>query len=106
MNAAATFQTKAADRYLAKLCDHFGTRVKAKHRANKGWVQFAIGRCEMMADETALTLLVLADDQTQLDLLTTIVGAHLDRFAFRENPELNWQPLDETSGTDAQISPT
>lgn len=73
------------------LCDHFGKRVEASCDANNGWVQFPIGRCEMTAHPDLLEMLASADDQARLDQVTQIVTSHLERFAFRENPILDWQ---------------
>ncbi|MEN0086935.1 MAG: DUF2218 domain-containing protein [Pseudomonadota bacterium] len=90
MKAVASFQTSSANRYLAMLCGHFGKKVKAKCGAGVGWVQFPFGRCDMTADEKHLEMQVSAEDQTQLRQLKHIVTSHLERFAFRENPNLDW----------------
>lgn len=91
MKAFASFQTSSANRYLAMLCNHFGKRVKSQCNASEGWVQFPFGRCEMTADHSQLEMLASAEDQTRLNQVVQVVTNHLDRFAFRENPILDWQ---------------
>jgi hypothetical protein len=91
VNTFASFETDGAGRYLATLCTHFGRKVEAECDTNKGWVQFPFGRCEMTADNQKLEFLASADDQTRLDQVVQIVTSHLERFAFRENPNLDWQ---------------
>ena len=91
MKRHATFQTDCAHRYLLALCRHFGRSLDAKHGANSGWVNFPNGRSEFRADAGALSLAVTADARADLYQLTDIVTSHLERFAFREAPELRWQ---------------
>ena len=97
MQTAASFKTERAGRYLKALCHHFGRKVEAECDETKGWVQFPFGRCEMVADESALNFRAFADDQRQLAQVTRIITGHLERFAFREDPKLTW---------DAQIATT
>ena len=92
MQAFALFETDRASRYLSALCHHFGKKVEARCTATKGWVKFPFGRCEMTADDSRLELLATAENQTRLDQVMQIVTSHLERFAFRENPTLVWQP--------------
>ncbi|MEO0382491.1 MAG: DUF2218 domain-containing protein [Pseudomonadota bacterium] len=91
MKTFARFETDRASRYLASLCHHFGRKVDAACDANSGWVQFPFGRCEMVADESQLDLMAAAETDAHLDQVVQIVTNHLERFAFRENPTLDWQ---------------
>lgn len=45
----------------------------------------------MTADDSQLEMLASAEDQTRLNQVVQVVTNHLDRFAFRENPLLDWQ---------------
>ncbi|MGI3187413.1 DUF2218 domain-containing protein [Nioella aestuarii] len=90
MNATATFATDRASRYLKALCHHFGRKVEAQCDETSGRVKFPFGRCDLAADADQLTLQVSADDPRRLDQLAQIITRHLERFAFRENPELDW----------------
>lgn len=103
MKTFASFETENASRHLAALCTHFGRKVDAACDAEKGWVQFPFGRCDMAAGITRLDLIASALDQARLDLVVRIVTSHLERFAFRENPTLNWQ-LPETQSLEKERS--
>ncbi len=91
MKSLASFQTRNASRYLNMLCTHFGKKVDAGSAGEKGWVEFPFGRCDMTADDSQLEMQAMAEDQPLLDLVIRIVTSHLERFAFRENPVLDWQ---------------
>lgn len=104
MISFASFETDKASRYLTALCKHFGQKVEAECNAHDGWVQFPFGRCEMVASATQLTFSVSATTQRQVDLTIEIVSNHLERFAFRENPTLNWQVSNQKS--DPQKEPS
>lgn len=91
MKRHATLQTENAQQYLVALCRHFGRSLDAKHGTNSGWVNFPNGGCDIRSDAGALSLTVIADARADLDQLIDIVTSHLERFAFREAPELLWQ---------------
>jgi uncharacterized protein len=91
LNTFAIFKTENATKYLTTICNHFGKKVEAKYDADKGWVQFPFGRCDMTADDSRLELRVSADNENHLGQVIQIVTSHLERFAFRENPMLDWQ---------------
>lgn len=92
MEKIATFKSERANRYMTALCHHFGRKVETACDDTSGWVQFPFGRCDMAVEDHELQLHAKAEDNDQLEQVVSIVTSHLDRFAFRENPELNWQP--------------
>ncbi|MEM6914346.1 MAG: DUF2218 domain-containing protein [Pseudomonadota bacterium] len=92
MKAAATFKTEQGARYLSSLCNHFGRKVKATCTANDASIVFDFGRCDMVAHEGMLELIAQAPDQQGLDTVVEVMTRHLERFAFRENPHLEWCP--------------
>ena len=91
MDKVATFKSERAMRYMKALCHHFARKVEANCEDVNGWVQFPFGRCDMAIENHQLKLHAQADDEERLEQVVRIVTSHLDRFAFRENPELNWQ---------------
>lgn len=91
MNKSAVFETELGGRYLASLCQHFGTKVSVTYGAGTGRVEFPTGTCDMTADESCLAFVVQADTRENLEVVMQVVSSHLDRFAFRENPELVWK---------------
>ncbi len=92
MNATATFQTEQARRHMATLCKHFARKVTAHHDDHAGHVEFPFGYCDFAANSRGLTLTATAADSKQLNTLIEVISRHLERFAFRENPELEWHP--------------
>lgn len=97
MKTTAIFETQRAGRYLNALCHHFGRKVDASCDDTAGWVQFPFGRCDMTADDHTLELSATAEDQRHLVQVTKIVTSHLERFAFRENPRLDWRTASDSS---------
>ena len=91
MNATATFQTENASRHLAALCQHFARKTAASHDDHTGHVEFPFGQCTLTADSASLALTATAPDAAGLDTVMEVLTRHLERFAFRENPRLEWQ---------------
>jgi len=100
MNAKATFETDNAERHLETLCKHFSRRVPTEHKGPLGAIEFPFGRCQMSANDGHLTFEVSAENPTQRDQVVDVMTRHLERFAFRENPQLQWQ-LDSNDGLDS-----
>ncbi len=90
MNARAFFKTENAERYLATLCKHFGHKVPVSHEPGSGRIELPFGPCTLHADAAGLGLTATASDRAQLDKTIQVMSSHLERFAFRENPELTW----------------
>ena len=99
VKAIASFPTHSANRYLAQLCDHFGRKIKAEHGDAKGSIEFPFGRCQLTASDSDLEILAQADDQARLDQVIGTLTSHLERFAFRENPFLDWQKIETNQPT-------
>ncbi|MEL6413827.1 MAG: DUF2218 domain-containing protein [Pseudomonadota bacterium] len=92
MRAAATFKTEQGTRYLSSLCHHFGRKVQTTCNANNACILFDFGRCDMRANATEIELIAQAQDKQALDTVVDVMSRHLERFAFRENPHLEWSP--------------
>lgn len=90
MQASTSFTTENAERYLGTLCKHFGHKVPVEIEAGSGRIEFPFGQCVMHADKNGLSLVAKADDQSQLDKTIQVISSHLERFAFRERPNLKW----------------
>ncbi|MEM7721519.1 MAG: DUF2218 domain-containing protein [Pseudomonadota bacterium] len=91
MISRSRFETPNAARYLDKLCTHFGSKVKVQIDGDAGWVQFPFGCCEITANADHLEFCASASDAKDLATVAQVVTSHLERYAFRENPSLNWQ---------------
>ncbi|MFD2238701.1 DUF2218 domain-containing protein [Aureimonas populi] len=93
MTSRAVVQTPNASRYLQQLCKHWSHKFDVSFDANHGSVPFPEGRKgEFAASENALTLDVSASDEAGLRIIETVVANHLERFAFREELAIEWQP--------------
>ncbi|MBJ3774999.1 DUF2218 domain-containing protein [Acuticoccus mangrovi] len=93
MQAVATMITPKAERYAAQLCKHFAHKVEARYEDGEGQVAFPFGRCTMRVAGEALTLVGEADSVDDLAHLEEVVGTHLERFAFREEPRIMWSRI-------------
>lgn len=91
MTSLTRFETQNAARYLTKLLQHFGRKVEVQKTGDGGWVQFPFGRCEMTADAHHMEFRASAADAEGLALLVEVLTSHLERYAFRENPSLDWK---------------
>jgi hypothetical protein len=85
-------EARVPSRCLQQLCKHFGHKLPAEFDARHGRVEFPGGPCELDAGAEAgiLHLRVTARDEEGLARLEDVVGRHLERFAFREKPEIRW----------------
>lgn len=93
MDAQTTFNTERAGQYLASLCKHFGHKIPVQYDAQSGRIEFPFGQCRLSADAAGLRLTASAGNQPDLDRTIGVVTSHLERFAFRENPRLDWSSL-------------
>jgi len=98
MKASTFFTTENAERYLGTLCKHFGHKVPVEYESGSGRIDLPFGQCALRADAAGLGLTATAEDRPSLDKTIDVISSHLDRFAFRENPELTWT---FTEGTEA-----
>ena len=91
MNQSTThIETPKASRYLQQLCKHFDHKVPVEFDAHRGSIKLPFGTCDLLATEEALTLTISGDDTAKLE---RVFGDHLERFAFREDIIIKWQPL-------------
>lgn len=97
MNASTFFKTENAERYLGTLCKHFGHKVPVIHEPGSGRIELPFGHCALTADETGLRLTASAAVKPGLDRTVQVITNHIERFAFRENPELAWTVAEPTS---------
>jgi hypothetical protein len=82
--------TPKAGVYLKQLCRHFGHRVEAAFDDHDGRIRFAFGECELHAGADGLELTAIAADREGRERVESVVGSHLERFAFREELHVTW----------------
>jgi hypothetical protein len=89
-HSTAIVATEMASRYLQQLCKHFGHKLPVNFTPHRGAIVFDFGMCALAARGDMLNLTVTAEDEVSLSRLKHVVASHLERFAFREKPEIVW----------------
>lgn len=87
--STANITTSRASSYLQQLCKHFGHKVPVEFTPHAGTITLPFGTCELKAEDATLALAVTAEDDA-LERMQKVIGDHVARFAFRENPEIEW----------------
>ena len=87
---SARFDTPNAGKYLQQLCKHFAHKVPAEWTPEAGHVAFPFGACRLTATNGILEMTCEAETEEALPRLVKVLAVHLERFAFREPPELIW----------------
>lgn len=90
MEASTFFPTEKAGQYLATLCKHFGHKVPVEYDAQSGRIQLPFGHCDLKVHPKGLAMKVVAGNRADLEKGVSVITSHLERFAFRENPQLDW----------------
>lgn len=89
--STSDFVTPKASGYLQQLCKHFGHKIPAVFDETSGSLTFACGECRLTARDGVLRMNLTSPDVPQLEQLQDIIARHLVRFAFREEPVLEWR---------------
>ncbi|MCX7565842.1 DUF2218 domain-containing protein [Sulfitobacter sp. F26169L] len=89
----AKFTTERASVYLQQLCKHFAHKIEVQFDPEAGLIDFPFGQCNLNATQGVLDLTVTAETQSDLTTACRVIGSYLERFAFRENPKIDWQPV-------------
>lgn len=90
VSSEARVQTTMSARYMTQLCKHFEHKLPVSYDQEHGRIEFDSGVCSMTAAGDVLTLRADAADEEQLGRLENVVVRHLERFAFRDKPEIRW----------------
>jgi len=87
----ARVATPMAQRYMTQLCKHFEHRLPARYDAAEGSIEFPSGMCRMEVPQPDLLILrAEAANAELLGQLESVLARHLERFAFRDKPEIAW----------------
>ena len=86
----AVIPTTQASRYLQQLCKHWSHRFPVEFDPARGAIQLAGASLALAAKPDELALLLTSADADALPRLSTVVTEHLQRFAFREQLEVQW----------------
>lgn len=90
LSSHADVHTQMASRYLQQLCKHFGHKIPAECTPEEGSIRFPFGNCVLKATDDVLALQVSAATDEDLERMRGVIGSHLERFAFRDNPAIAW----------------
>lgn len=90
LNKTANIKTEQGQRYLQMLCKHFKHKVSAGWDEEQGWVEFAMGRCELNCTNELLQVRCQAGNVKDLQEITDTVKSHFDRFAQKQQLILQW----------------
>lgn len=96
--ARADVQTALAARYMVQLCNHFGHRVPVSHDQVQGRIDFPDAPCLLTAQEGLLSMMIQASETATLDRIKGVMESHLARFAFRDQPQIDWHDVPATAG--------
>nr|WP_305809696.1 DUF2218 domain-containing protein [Ruegeria sp. 6PALISEP08] len=89
--ATGIAQTGAASKYLQQLCKHWSHKAEVSFDAVNGRVSFPDGdRLALTADATTLTVTAATGPRGDLRRWQQVIEAHLTRFAFREELNIDW----------------
>jgi hypothetical protein len=95
LSSQADIPTDSAARYLGQLCAHFAHKpeLDVVRAEESGLIRFPSGQCSLTAKKESLHLQIDGRDQFSLERLQDVIDKHLQRFAFREPPKIDWHPL-------------
>ena len=99
IRSTTRFDSARAERYLVQLCKHFAHKVPATYEAAgdgtgsraEGKVDFPWGVCRLSATGAGLAITCEAPDRESLKRVEYVVADHVERFAWREKPRIDWQ---------------
>lgn len=111
IRSAARLESDRAGRYLVQLCKHFAHKVPARYepappaRGGKrhgaegaeadslaGTVDFPWGVCRLLSRPGSLEMTCEAAEPEALRRIEHVVTDHVERFAWRDKPRLDWRP--------------
>lgn len=87
----ARVESEAAERYLIQLCKHFAHKIPATYEGNRGRIEFGVGVCTLNAETGVLVMEAESANDDDLARLEQVVASHLERFAFRDKPTIEWK---------------
>jgi hypothetical protein len=90
LTSSAIVFSERASGYLQQLCKHFGHKVAVSFTPERGTIVFDFGNCSLAASGNMLSLTVTAGTTVGLSRVQHVIASHLERFAFREKPEIVW----------------
>lgn len=76
---------------MQRLCKHMGHKIPVNYDEQQAQLTFDMGKCEMSAGETTLTIECFADNNDDLATIVDVVERHLVSIAWKDEPKVSWQ---------------
>jgi hypothetical protein len=89
--ATASVATDTPERYAKQLASHLGRKAEVHDEADGIRIVLTRGSCLVQPREGALELSAEALDEESLDLVTDVIGRHLERFGQRNELAVHWR---------------
>jgi hypothetical protein len=86
----AEVATTNGSRYLQQLCKHWSHKFEVTFDPQHGTIALPACTCTLDATETSLKLVLDGPDAAAMPRMCDVVAEHLQRFAFREQLEVQW----------------
>ncbi len=88
--ADSSIVTNEALRYLQRLCKHFRHKVPVTLTEQTGLIEFAMGTCELTADDHVLNMHCETVDYFALSEIMQTMQSHFERFSKPETAAITW----------------
>ncbi|NKB54385.1 MAG: DUF2218 domain-containing protein [Rhizobiaceae bacterium] len=91
LSSTARVSIKPAQKYLKQLAKHFAHKVDVEQSDNDAVVKLSYGYFELRTDgEDVLVMQTFTDTDEYRKRLEHVAASHLERFAFRDPPMIEW----------------
>lgn len=91
LTSVARVVVSPASRYLQQLAQHFAHKVDVEQTKTAAKVILSYGHFELSTDgDDTLIMRTFADTDEHRKRLEHVAASHLERFAFRDPPEIAW----------------
>ena len=91
VTATVSVATAAPERYAKQLASHLGRRSETREEPDGIRIARAVGDCLVRPGDGTLDLTATAPGPDELDVVTGVVGSHLERFGQRSELTVDWR---------------
>jgi hypothetical protein len=88
--STARIDVERPERYVTRMCRHFGHRLPVEFTKERGSIRFEVGTCLLATEPNQLVLLAEAEDEERLGRLESVVSSHLERFGTEDELRVRW----------------
>lgn len=78
-------------RMIKRLCRHFSHKVNARWNEGRGYIEFAMGFCDMRGNANQLNFRCGANSEAELREIVDCIEAHFTRFMKQFECSLEWK---------------